>query len=118
MKKLAELTTLEGIKVLGRLTTEINKLVTNDNFKEKCRDLAENAGSKTTYEQFSIIANLILNDHPEAIIAILACIQNKTAEEIGKQPVLETINQAKSLIQDKDLLNFFSSFTKKVQKTS
>lgn len=118
MKKLAELSTLEGIKVLGRLTTEFNKLATDVKFKETCQKYAESHKNLTPMEQFGFIADILLNEYPQTIITILACVQNKPNSEIEKQPILETYNQINELRQDKGIINFFTSFIKKGQKTS
>ena len=116
MKKLADLTTLEGIRVLGRLTKEFNAIATDQNFKDTCADFAEKSNSMTMFEQFGVFADLLLNDYPQTVINILATIQNKTADEISKQPIITTIQQFKLLSEDKDLINFFTSFTQKAHK--
>lgn len=110
MRKISELSTKEGIKVLGRLTVEFNDLASDEKFKKLCADAAENK-KMTGFEQIGLWADVLLNQYPHKVINILACIAGVESAEIEKQPLTKTIKQFQGIFKDPDLIAFFTSFS-------
>lgn len=69
------------------------------------------AGKKTMTNRefiFKMIPHLLKNYREEAF-NILAVWNDKTVEEVKRQPLGETIAEVKSIFNDKDFRSFFSS---------
>lgn len=59
---------------------------------------------------------LLLGDHREDTFAILAAINDKTVEEIRSQNGMQTIKELKNALADPDLMDFFTSSVRTVEK--
>lgn len=60
-------------------------------------------------QKIAKILPVVLKDHKEDIFGILAVLNDTTPEAVSKQSVLTTIKQARDVLADKELLNFFKS---------
>lgn len=59
---------------------------------------------------------LLLGDHREDTFAILAAINGKTVEEIRSQKGMQTIKELKNALADPNLMDFFTSSVRTVEK--
>lgn len=67
--------------------------------------------------RWSAFVSELLKRHWEDVRGILSALNDKSAEEIEKQSMLETIRQLNEIRDDKELLAFFSLFTRR-EKTA
>ena len=114
--KLSELSTDRAADVLCEVTPYIAN-ITGDNalldelaikFDSKGKSVAElYTFSAHKYAQ---LVPILLKDHRADVFGVLAALNETTAEQIGKQKVMETIKQVGELFRDKELLDFFKSF--------
>lgn len=114
--KLSELSTERAADVLCEVTPYIAN-ITGDKalldelaikFDSKGKSVAElYTFSSHKYAQ---LVPILLKDHRADVFGVLAALNETTAEQIGKQKVMETIKQVGELFRDKELLDFFKSF--------
>ena len=114
--KLSQLTTERAADVLCELTPYIAN-ITGD--KALLDELAKKFDSKgkSVAELYTFAANkyaalvpILLKEHRNDVFSVLATLNERSADEIAKQNVMETMKQVRDLFQDKDLLDFFKSF--------
>ena len=90
---------------------------TTETFQE-IADLIKNG--MNNIQQTSIMIGtcvpLLLGDHREDTFAILAAINGKTVEEIRSQNGMQTIKELKNALADPDLMDFFTSSVRTVEK--
>ena len=90
---------------------------TTETFQE-IADLIKNG--MNNIQQTSIMIGkfvpLLLGDHREDTFAILAVINGKTVEEIRSQNGMQTIKELKNALEDPDLMDFFTSSVRTVEK--
>lgn len=52
---------------------------------------------------------ILLKKRKADVFGILAVVNKKTVEEIGKQDLITTLKQVKDVVKDRELLDFFKS---------
>ena len=113
--KLSQLSTDKALDVLCEITPYIANITADkallDTLGEKLgggKSMAEIAvfGAK----KVSALAPIVLKDHKQDVFGVLSVINEKTVEEIGKQNILETMNQIREAVQDEELVSFFRSW--------
>lgn len=116
--KISELSTDKAFEVLCDLTPYLCSITADEKLiatlKQKTK--LEAGASRAEFlavgvAKISALAPLILKDHKDDIIGILAVIFEKDPEEIKAQNITETVAMLREVLQDKDLLNFFKSFS-------
>ena len=70
---------------------------------ETMREMALDKGIEKAFK----FIPLLLRKNRGAIYGILSVVNDKTVEEIAEQTPLETINQVKELLTDKEFINLF-----------
>lgn len=60
-------------------------------------------------DKINKLVPIVLKTHRADAFAIIGALNDKTAEEIGKQTILKTMEQIRELAEDEELIAFFSS---------
>lgn len=81
-------------------------------------NLSVNGVRAKVLEQWSTFIYMILEKHSDEFCGILAELNGSTPDKISEQPVTETAAQINDIINDKDLLDFFSSVMRRGKKES
>lgn len=116
--KLSELNTDRAMDVLVEMTPFLCNIAADkaltDELKRKI-SVSKNASQAEMITagaaKIITLIPLIFKDHKADVLGILAVNANKNLEEIAAQPITETIGQIREIVQDKDLLDFFKSFS-------
>lgn len=109
--KLSEMTTDKAADILILLAAEMQELVNDGELVKKIQEVQKSKDRQTAIK-FGMLAALdvttyLLKTHRQATWNILGAIENKKAEEIGKQLLPITVKQMMDLFRDKDFLSFF-----------
>nr|DAU78820.1 MAG TPA: hypothetical protein [Caudoviricetes sp.] len=114
--KLSELTTDQAADVLCEVTPYIANITGDKALLDELAIKFDSKG-KSVAELYTFSAHkyaqlvpILLKDHRADVFGVLAALNETTAEQIGKQKVMETIKQVGELFRDKELLDFFRSF--------
>lgn len=114
--KLSELTTERAADVLCELTPYIANITGDKFLLDELSNKFDSKG-KSVAELYTFAANkyaalvpILLKEHRNDVFSVLATLNERSADEIAKQNVMETMKQVRDLFQDKDLLDFFKSF--------
>ena len=114
--KLSELTTDKALDVLCEITPYVSGIVTDEELAEELRhavDLPKDATRAALLaagiDKIAKIAPILLKKRRADVLGILGGINGKNADEISKQPAMETIKQIRELFGDRELLDFFKS---------
>lgn len=110
--KLSEMTTNQGADVILMITPDIETIVNDTELanliKNRKKTDDENEAIKFSIISVVKIASHLLNSHRETTWNILGALNQKTADEIGKQPFVKTVGQIFNMLNDKELLSFFT----------
>ena len=114
--KLSELSTERAADVLCEVTPYIANITGDKALLDELAIKFDSKG-KSVAELYTFSAHkdaqlvpILLKDHRADVFGVLAALNETTAEQIGKQKVMETIKQVGELFRDKELLDFFKSF--------
>ena len=119
MIKINELSTDKTLDLVCDLTPYVSEIIEDKEliktFSEKVK-LDKNASEEkvkntvitSMVKKGKVLIPLVLKKHREAVYNILALVNEKSVEEIKKQPAMITINEITSILNDKDLIDFFS----------
>ena len=118
--RLSELTTDQALDVLCEIAPAFISIVSDESLMDELKrktDLKEGA-TRAEYlasgaKKITALVPIILKGHRDDVYAILAAVNNKNPDDIASQPVFTTVNMVKDLVQDKDLMDFFGSFSPK-----
>lgn len=114
--KLLELTTERAADVLCELTPYIANITGDkalvDELGEKFNSKGKSVAELYTFaaHKYATLAPILLKAHRSDVFGVLAVLNERSADEIAKQKVMETMKQVRDLFQDKELLDFFKSF--------
>lgn len=114
--KLSELSTERAADVLCEVTPYIANITGDkallDELAIKFDSKGKSVAELYTYgaQKCAMLVSVLLKDHRADVFGVLAALNETTAEQIGKQKVMETIKQVGELFRDKELLDFFKSF--------
>lgn len=67
------------------------------------------AAYKMTLDKIKKFVPIVLKKHREDVFGVLSVLNEKSIEEISKQPVTTTIKECIDVFNDKELLDFFTS---------
>lgn len=62
-----------------------------------------------------VLLPVVLKEHRADVYGVLSAFNGLTEEECGKQNVIATMVQVRALLNDKEFVNFFRSFTDSAQ---
>lgn len=114
--KLSELSTERAADVLCEVTPYIANITGDkallDELAIKFDSKGKSVAERYTFSahKYAQLVPILLKDHRADVFGVLAALNETTAEQIGKQKVMETIKQVGELFRDKELLDFFKSF--------
>lgn len=72
-------------------------------------EVIREAAYKMTLEKVKKFVPIVLKKHREDVFGVLSVLNEKSIEDISKQPVRITIKECVDLFNDKELLDFFTS---------
>lgn len=117
MKKISEMSTREGTRVLGSLATQITKIAGDKKFIDRLTEVVTNYTESTVVEQIGVLCDVLLSEYPQVLMSILSAVTQKPLKEVEEQPILETIAQVYELASDKQLIDFFTLRFRSALKT-
>lgn len=121
--RLSEMNTEQTMDLLVNITPAIMEIVKDEELikvfservkpkkgmsKEEINKLAMNKG----FEKIGKLVPMLLGNHRNNIYTILAEINGKSIDEVKSQNPIKTIGQIQELLQDKELISFFSQLSK------
>lgn len=114
--KISEFSTDKALDVFCEITPYINSIASDgellSEIKRKVK-LPEGAGRaeliSVGVEKANKLIPLLLKKKRADIYGVLAVLNEKTVEEIGKQSFLTTAGQITEIARDKELIDFFKS---------
>lgn len=114
--KLSEMNNDECIKKVVEITPYLGEIMQDEELVKIYYDRIDIKGMSEKegkikgvvkgISNFTKLIPILLTKHKENIYHVLAIVNDKKFEEIGKQNPVETIKQLKELWSDKELLNF------------
>lgn len=116
MKKISQLTTDEAIDVFCSITPYINNIVSDEELLNELKSAINIKDTSTLAEKYvvigeklSSISEVLLKKRRNDVYGILSVFENKSIEEISKQPFIKTMIDIRTLLKDKELVSFFMS---------
>ena len=114
--KLSEMTTDSAMDVLCEITPCIANITADEELLEELRSAIDPKAVKTKaelmvkgVEKITKLVPIVLKKRKTDVFGILAALNEKTSEEIGKQNIIATMAQVREVVKDKDLMDFFKS---------
>lgn len=113
--KLSELSTDAAASVLVSITPALSNILKDPDCREKIgkkadlKDMSVIGIYAAGLEKINEIIPFLLETHKADVYAVLAALNGTTAEKIAAQNFLVTMRQAREIINDKDLIDFFKS---------
>lgn len=114
--KLSEMTTDRAMDVLCEITPCIANITADEELLAELRKAIDPKAVKTKaelmvkgVEKITKLVPIVLKKRKTDVFGILAALNEKTAEEIGKQNIIATMAQVREVVKDKDLMDFFKS---------
>lgn len=118
--KLSQISTDKAMDVLCELTPHITEILSDEELMEELKTAVDFnvEGCETLAGRLAMIGDkiskiipILLKKKKYNLFSILGVLNEKTAEEISKQNFLITMKQIKEMSKDKELVNFFKSWT-------
>lgn len=113
--RLSEISTDRAADVLCEITIYVANIVTDEDLiGELKKTISGKAITRAELialatEKINKLIPIVLKKRKADVFGILAVLNEKTAEEIGKQNFLTTMKQVKEIVKDRELLDFFKS---------
>lgn len=114
--KLSEMTTDRAMDVLCEITPCIANITADEELLEELRNAIDPKAVKTKaelmvngVEKITKLVPIVFKKRKTDVFGILAALNEKTVEEIGKQNIIATMAQVREVVKDKDLMDFFKS---------
>lgn len=114
--KLSEMTTDRAMDVLCEITPCIANITADEELLAELRNAIDPKAVKTKaelmvkgVEKITKLVPIVLKKRKADVFGILAALNEKTVEEIGKQNIIATMAQVREVVKDKDLMDFFKS---------
>jgi hypothetical protein len=113
--RLSEISTDRAADVLCEITTYVANIVTDEDLiGELKKTISGKAITRAELialatEKINKLIPIVLKKRKADVFGILAVLNEKTVEEIGKQNFLTTMRQVKEIVKDRELLDFFKS---------
>lgn len=108
MMKLSEMKTKEAARMLCTLTGPIDRIAHDEQIIAQLK----NRDKKTLFEAmaglFSAFVPALLDRHYEDTLTVISAMTGKGKDVLEDQTIVETMNDAKGILDD-DLIRFFTS---------
>lgn len=114
--KLSELTTERAADVLCELTPYIANITGDkyllDELANKFDSKGKSAAELYTFaaHKYATLVPILLKEHRNDVFGLLAVLNETEPEKIAGQNIISTMMQVRSVLKDKELLDFFKSF--------
>lgn len=111
--KISQMTTNQAADALVKISAHTSNILDDPDMRELIKDTAKTGKKDATNGWSKILTKLVpccLQKHREDLFAIIAALDDKTAEDVGKLKLIETLNILRESV-DKELLDFFDSFS-------
>ena len=116
--KLSHYSTGDATDVLCEIAPYISNIVTDEELMNELKAAISYNRASTKAEQMALVCAkitkiipIILKKRKQDLFGVLAVLNEKTIEEIGKQNIIVTMSQIRDMAKDKELLDFFKSCT-------
>lgn len=114
--KLSQMTTDRAMDVLCEITPYIANITADEELLAELKRAVDPKEVATKaelmakgVEKVTKLVPIVLKKRKADVFGILAALNEKTVEEIGKQNILATMAQVREIVKDKDLMDFFKS---------
>lgn len=120
--KLSELSTDRAADVLIELTPYVVNITKDEALTKKLGKELETDGMNRIgilsagVDRLADCVPFLLKDHRSDLYGILSVLGEKPEAEIAAQNIMETMKEARDVLQDKDLIDFFKSFAPREAK--
>ena len=116
--KLSQVNTDKAADVLCEITPYATNIFSDEDLMEELKGALDMKDANTMAEKIAIISekiskivSILLKKRKADLFGIIGALNDKTVEEIGKQNFLITMKQIKEISKDKELVDFFKSWT-------
>ena len=112
MRKISEVSKLETLKIFGRIARIVKPISEDKDFRERLRlcftSTEMNPDKASSANIMLALAELFLNEQPEAILQIIAAVDGKPEKEAYVGKAADLFDDLQQLMSDEVLLNFLS----------
>lgn len=114
--KLSELSTDRAADVLIELTPYVANITKDETLTQKLGKELNTEGMNRIgilsagVDRLADCVPFLLKDHRADLYGILAAVGEKTAAEVAAQNIMQTMKEAREVLKDQALLDFFKSF--------
>lgn len=120
--KLSQLSTDEASDVLAEITPYITDIMSDETLLGELKNTI--SGKELSIAEvyafgankISKIINILLKQNRRAVYGIIAALNKKSPDEIGKQNFIATGKQIREIVKDRELWDFFTSFARTEEK--
>ena len=110
--KISQMTTDQATDALCKITPPLTRMVADKEAVPMLQQVLDASKDDNAAEALTAVlmkaVPYLLKDHKEDVFEIIGGLNGKTAQQIGKQNILKTIEMIKDSV-DKDLIDFFKS---------
>lgn len=114
--KISQLSTEQALDALCEIAPYVTEIVADEELMENLGKAIGNTEGMTRAgvmmlgaERISKIVPILLKKKREAVLGIVAAVEQKSVEEIVAQNALKTAMQIREIVKDRELLDFFKS---------
>lgn len=116
--KLSEITTDRAAEVLCELTPLIDSIITDEDLMQALSAVigAKDAETMSVGQKMLLVSSklnkivpILMKKRKSEMFGILGILNEKTAEEIADQGLIQTMLQIRDLMNDRELVDFFKS---------
>lgn len=114
--KLSKMTTERATDVLCEITPYVANIVADDELLAELRKAVDPQQVSTRaelmakgVEKVTKLVKIVLKKRKNDVFGILAVLNEKDIEEIGRQNIIATMSQIREIVKDKELMDFFRS---------
>ena len=111
--KISQMTTNQAADALVKISAYAANILDDAEMMNLIKETGKNGVDDAMSGWSKLLTKLVpmcLKTHREDLFAIIAALDDKTAEDVGKLKLIETLNILRESV-DKELLDFFDSFT-------
>jgi len=109
--KLSQMSTDKALDCLAALTPYIEKLIEDEEILDifKSKKAENEAQWLFGLKRMLTILPQIIGKHKETVFGIVSVVSGRTLEEVAEQSIITTLFDFKEIVNDKDLIIFFTS---------
>lgn len=114
--KISELSTDRAADVLCEVSVYALPILSDEELMDTLKKKIDSTGTMTRAKvlaegaaKIGALVPIVLKKHKADVFGLLAVLNETTAEKIAEQNIIKTLQQAKDIAKDRDLLDFFKS---------